>query len=268
MPLPGALAVPAPQAGPGLLIDKGRYVVRLARTPGDLEAAQRLRWACFVARARPLLDDGPGRECDGLDSLFHHLLVEDRLTSCLVGCLRFLPVRGRDEIETGYAARFHDLSRLAGLGLPMIEVGRFCVHPGHPDPDIIRTAWAALTRIVGETGAQMLFGCSSFAGTDPAVHAGAFALLHARYRAPRHWRPRIRTADAHLLSSARCPSLPDARGAMAGIPPILRSYLAMGGRVGDHAVIDAHLGTLHVFTAVAIGSIPPARHRLLSAAAR
>ena len=38
---------------------KGRYLARLAETPGDLHAAQRLRWLCFVARSGAA-DDGGG----------------------------------------------------------------------------------------------------------------------------------------------------------------------------------------------------------------
>ena len=51
------------------------------------------------------------------------------------------------------------------------------------------------------------------------------------------------------------------------MPPLLRSYLAMGGRVSDHAVVDRDLDTLHVFTGLEIGVIPPARARLMRAAA-
>jgi hypothetical protein len=41
----------------------------------------------------------------------------------------------------------------------------------------------------------------------------------------------------------------------------------MGGWVSDHAVIDAEMATLHVFTGVEITTIPPARKRLLRALA-
>jgi hypothetical protein len=41
----------------------------------------------------------------------------------------------------------------------------------------------------------------------------------------------------------------------------------MGGWVSDHAVIDRHLGTFHVLTAVEIAAIPPTRKRLLRALA-
>ena len=35
-----------------------------------------------------------------------------------------------------------------------------------------------------------------------------------------------------------------------GLPPLLKFYLRLGGKVSDHAVIDRDLDTLHVFTYV------------------
>jgi len=51
------------------------------------------------------------------------------------------------------------------------------------------------------------------------------------------------------------------------MPALLRTYMLMGGWVSDHAVIDHDMNTLHVFTAVEINKIPPARQRLLRAMA-
>ena len=59
---------------------------------------------------------------------------------------------------------------------------------------------------------------------------------------------------------------PDLKAAVRGMPPLLRSYLAMGGWVSDHAVIDRDLGTLHVFTGLEISAVPAARARFLRAA--
>jgi len=51
------------------------------------------------------------------------------------------------------------------------------------------------------------------------------------------------------------------------MPPLLRTYLLMGGWVSDHAVVDGQMNTLHVFTGLEIAAIPPARARLLRAVA-
>lgn len=256
---------PGQPAESGWPLRKGRYLARLALTPEDLHRAQRLRWLCFIARLG-LADDGSRRDADRLDALCRHLLIEDARSGGLVCCLRFLPLASGGDIARSYSAQFYDLTALESFDAPLIEVGRFCVHPAVRDPDIIRMAWAALTRLVEEKGVQMLFGCSSFAGTDPAAHADAFAVLRRRHLAPRRWKPLIKAPEVYRLARAWSRGRTEPRQGMAAIPPLLRSYLALGGWVSDHAVIDRALQTLHVFTGLEMRSIPPARRRLLRAA--
>ena len=245
---------------------KGRYIARLADSPADLRAAQRLRWLCFMARNGGA-DDGAQLDADALDADCRHMLVEDGINGQLVCCFRFLPLAGGRDIARSYSAQLYDLSALESFDGPLLEIGRFCVHPAARDPDIIRTAWAALARLVEGTGAQLLFGCSSFAGTQPATHADAFAMLRARHLAPRRWWPRVKAPNVFRFARALLPRQPDPKRAMAAMPPLLRSYLALGGWVSDHAVVDHALCTMHVFTGVEVRAIPPARRRLLQEAA-
>jgi putative hemolysin len=60
---------------------------------------------------------------------------------------------------------------------------------------------------------------------------------------------------------------PAEKAALQMLPPLLRSYLMMGGWVSDHAVIDHQMNTLHVFTGLEIAAIPEGRKRLLRGAA-
>lgn len=244
---------------------KGRYLARLAASAEDLRAAQRLRWLCFVARDGLAGDCAP-LDADPLDADCRHVLITDA-AGRLVCCFRFLTLPGGRDIGRSYSAQFYDLAALESFDAPMVEVGRFCVHPSAGDPDIIRLAWSALTRIVDDGGVQMLFGCSSFGGIEPAVHADAFAMLQQRHLAPRRWWPHIKAPHVFRLARALRPDPLDAKRALAAMPPLLRSYLAMGGWVSDHAVVDPVLRTMHVFTGVEIGTIPPARQRLLRATA-
>jgi putative hemolysin len=144
----------------------------------------------------------------------------------------------------------------------MIEMGRFCIRPGRQDADILRLAWAALTALVDAGGVEMLFGCSSFRGTEAGAYDDAFALLREKHLAPRRWRPRVK-APAVVRFAEGLRARPDPKRAVARMPPLLRSYLQMGGWVSDHAVIDRDLGTLHVFTGLEVAAIPPVRARLL-----
>ena len=109
----------------------------------------------------------------------------------------------------------------------------------------------------------MLFGCSSFHGTDAR---GILRRLRdaaaTRHLAPKRWLPRVKAPNVFRFA-ARLRRKPDAKRAMLKMPPLLRTYLLMGGWVSDHAVVDRDLNTLHVFTGLEIRAVPPGRARLL-----
>lgn len=236
-------------------LKKGRYTARSASGPADLAAAQRLRAFCFGLQA-PL-------DVDAYDDQCTHVLIEDTASGTLVCCYRLLTLRGAD-LPQSYAAQFYELSALQSYEGLMMELGRFCVHPDWRDPDIQRLAWAAMTELVDARGVQLLFGCSSFAGTETAEYLDAFAMLRARHLAPKRWLPRVKAPDVFRFA-ARLRHKPDLKKAMLRMPPLLRTYLMMGGWVSDHAVVDRQMNTLHVFTGLEIGAIPAARKRLLRA---
>ena len=242
-------------------LTKGRYRLRQAASEGDLLAAQRLRASAFHPGS-PSQADRLDR--DAFDALCQHILIEDLRDDQLVGCFRILDLPDGSRIADSYSAQFYDLSALSTFAGRMIEIGRFCIHPARHDPDILRLAWAGLTRHVDAQGTELMFGCSSFRGTDPAQYHDAFAMLRDAHLAPPAWRPGIKAAQVFRFGAGLHHS-PDRRRGLQTMPPLLRSYLMMGGWVSDHAVIDTQMNTLHVFTGLEIRAIPDARKSLLRA---
>ena len=253
------IAVRVPQ-GMMLPMRKGIYQARLAAGAADLARAQRLRQQVFRGGSA-------GGDADPFDAICRHVLVEEVATGTLVCCYRLLPLSAGSDIGQSYAAQFYDVTALGTFDAPMIEIGRFCSDPTRRDPDILRLAWAMLTRMVDDGGIGMLFGCSSFRGTDAAPYRDAFALLAHRHIAPKRWFPRVKAPAVVRFAEGLKARAPDLAAAMRAMPPLLRTYLAMGGWVSDHAVVDRDLNTLHVFTGLEITAIPPARARLLRAVA-
>jgi putative hemolysin len=240
-----------------LALEKGRYRTRLCCGTQDIRAAQALRHRCFVDPA------SEGLDADLFDASCQHVLIEEVGEAAPVGCFRLLSLPHGRAIGQSYSAQFYDLSALRRIEAPLLELGRFCIRPDRVDPDILRLAWAALTRFVDGQGVAMLFGCSSFRGTDPAPYRDAFAMLRARHLAPPDRNPGRRSAETYAYVADLVGHKPDPREAQRRMPPLLRTYLLMGGWVSDHAVIDRALGTLHVFTGLDIGAIPQTRARLL-----
>jgi putative hemolysin len=255
----------------GLL--KARYRARLAESEADVRRAQALRYRTFragpdapaVPAGVPVPPPGPATpvDADRFDAVCRHVLVEEVRTGRLVCCFRFLPLHDGSEIGRSYSAQYYNLKALESFKGPMIEMGRFCVDPAYRDPDIIRAAWSAMTRYVDENGVELLFGCSSFHGTDADYYHDAFALLAERHLAPKRWLPRVKAPRVFRYARKLRLKKPDLVLALRRMPPLLRTYLHMGGWVSDHAVIDSDLNTLHVFTGVEIKAVPKKRARLL-----
>lgn len=239
-------------------IVKGRYSARISGAVEDIAAAQAFRTARF---------SGPeqGLDCDRFDNICRHVLVEDLETGTLVACFRFQHLPDGAAIEQSYAAQYYDLSRLQKYNQPLLEIGRFCIEPRLNDPDILRISLALLTRFVDQYRIGLMFGCASFEGTQMAPYVDAFALLKHRHLAPEIWKPAPRAPKLILYAAELADVTPDLKQANATMPTLLRSYLVMGGWVSDHAVVDAQLDTLHVFTGVEIAKIPPIRKRFLRA---
>lgn len=247
-----------------LTLRRGRYEARWATTGADLRAAQHLRHRRFIeAAGLPAQQDG--LDVDAFDADCEHLIISERSTHQVVGCCRLMLLPSGQEIENSYSAQFYDLGGFGSVGSPLAELGRFCIADGQADPDLLRIAWGAITRKIDAHGATYLFGCSSFAGTDPAMHAAAFTKLWQGHIGATPLRPKPRAAETVPfagLAAPHCKPKP-----VTGIPPLLRTYLSMGGWVSDHAVVDRILNTMHVFTALEIAKVPAARARALRAIA-
>jgi len=242
----------------------GKYKTRMAETEADVTACQQLRYLAFIEqRGLGRADDPVRLDRDNYDADCRHVMVEEARTGKLVCCFRMLALPDGSQIARSYSARYYNLSRLAAYPGRMVEMGRFCIHPAYRDPNILRVAWGAMSRFIDREGVELIFGCSSFHGVDAEAYRDAFALLAEKHLAPKRWLPRPKAPNvfrfARLLRFWR----PDLKQALRRMPPLLRSYLAMGGWVSDHAVIDAELNTLHVFTGVEVKQVPEGRARLL-----
>lgn len=245
-----------------------KFRSRLAETAEDVLACQRLRYLTFIEDRGITQQVNESRlDADEFDPACKHVMIEDVASGQLVACFRMLPLESGCEIGRSYSAKYYELSNLAEFPGRMVEMGRFCIHPAWRDPDILRVAWAAMTRFVETERVELLFGCSSFYGNDAETYADAFALLKEKHLAPKRWLPRVKAPKVFRFARALRLRKPDLKLALKRMPPLLRTYLTMGGWVSDHAVIDTELNTLHVFTGVEINNVPPARARILRRAA-
>lgn len=250
-----------PAQDPILPFDPMRWVLdiaglhlRLAVTGDDLAQVQALRAARFLPGS------GTARDEDQFDRQSLHLVVIDpaQPDAPLRATARLRLLSDAPQILGSYTGQFYDLSRLARSGLRCLEIGRICRAAEADAQDLPRALLAGLTDLACATQADVLMGCASFHEADPARHAGALAKLKRAHIGPEALRPGRRAPEVIEFPEG---GATDVRQ----IPSLLRLYLSLGGWVSDHAVRDAALDTLHVFTAVEVDKIPDSRRRMLEA---
>lgn len=234
-----------------------RLIVQLARTPEEVRAAQRLRYAIFGEEMGARLDGPePGIDQDRFDPYCDHLLVRERATGAVVGTYRILSPRAAAAAGGYYSEQEFDLARLAPLRATLVEVGRSCIRADHRTGAAIALLWAGLARYMLARGHGYLVGCASISLAD----GGRTAARAWRELAARHLAPPERRVVPHLR-------LPLARlddGGAAELPPLVRGYLRLGAQVCGEPAWDPDFNTADVLVLLPMSRVSAryARHYL------
>lgn len=234
-------------------LDSTYLSVRLARSEEDRRAAERLRYSVFVEELGgdgPLVDHEGRFERDEFDPFYDHLiLVDDRVERStlehVVGVYRLLSGEKAKEHGRFYSEGEYDLSVLKASGRRLLELGRSCIAAEYRGGLGLHMLWRGLTDYVQEHQAEILFGVASLHGTDVDALALPLSHLHHAFLAPEHLRVRT-VADAYQPMNLIPPEKIDRVAAMRAVPPLIKSYLRLGGFVGDGAFVDHAFNTTDV----------------------
>ncbi|NNE80236.1 MAG: GNAT family N-acetyltransferase [Silicimonas sp.] len=242
-------------------LDHAHLTLKLADKEQDLLAAERLRYEVFVEElgGDGALVDHAGRfERDRFDPVFDHLVLidetRDRSTlDHVVGVYRVLP-SGRS--ERYYSEDEYDLSPLIRTGRPLLELGRTCVREGYRNGVALHLLWNGLADYVRARNIEVLFGVASLHGTDVEALAGPLSLLHHSHLAPPELRVRAQKGVYQPMDLVP-PNQIDRVAAMRAVPALIKSYLKLGGFVGDGAFVDHDFNTTDVCLVIDIDRMSP-----------
>lgn len=230
-----------------------KFTLKLAETPQELQAAQRLRYKVFVEELGghgELVDDENRLEQDRFDPHFDHLILIDEALEAepidqVVGVYRLLQSDQAAELGRFYSEDEYDLTALKSSGRKLLELGRSCLHPDYRGGAAMFHLWNGLASYVFENKIEILFGVASFHGTDPQELAEPLSLLHHRHLAPDDLRTRAQ--PAHFQNMDLIPEDQiDRRKAMLAVPALIKAYLRLGGFVGEGAFVDHAFNTTDV----------------------
>jgi len=234
----------------------GNLGVRLATNAAELDAAQALRYRVFYEEMGAVPSEEAARrkrDFDAFDAVADHLLVLDHAIGPgpegVVGTYRLIRRSAADRIGRFYSADEYDIAAMTSFDGNVMELGRSCVHADYRGRTAMQLLWRGISAYVFLHRIDVMFGCASLPGTDPAAIASELTYLYHNHLAPPALRPRAlpeRYVEMRILDPASI----DSRRALVALPPLIKGYLRLGGFVGDGAVIDSQFNTTDVAVVV------------------
>jgi putative hemolysin len=245
------------QAWPVLATFNG-LEVRVAESETEIAAAQHLRYRVFYEEMSAIPTPqmrAQRRDFDKYDEFCDHLLVVDRNmpevagSPVVVGTYRLL--RGEVAALHGgyYTSSEYDLSPMVKANPPgtrFLELGRSCVLKSHRvKASTMQLLWRGNQLYVEHYGIELMFGCASFAGTDPDALALPLSYLHHFHRAPEGSRMSARP-ELYVDMDRMPKEAIDPKEGLRSLPALIKGYVRAGAFIGDGAVIDRQFGTTDV----------------------
>ncbi|RAU24016.1 hemolysin-like protein [Paramagnetospirillum kuznetsovii] len=239
---------PAPLTGEG----SDGLEVRLAESAQEVAAAQALRYRVFY-------DEMGAKPCEAMrartsdfdefDEISDHLLVIDRAkgkgAAGVVGTYRLIRRSVGEAFGRFYTAGEYDISNILANGGNFMELGRSCVDADHRTGATMKKLWDGIAVYVFDHGIELMFGCASLPGIDPAQLSPHLSYLHHNHLAPMELRPRA-LPELYVTMDRAPKDSQNPRRALAELPPLIKGYLRLGGFVGDGAVIDHQFNTTDI----------------------
>lgn len=252
-----------------VLAISGLLEVRIAETPSEVEAAQKLRYHVFYEEMSAIPSPqmrAQRRDFDRYDELCNHLLVVDHGVrdengeAAVVATYRLL--RGEVAAKHGgfYTAGEYDIAPMLKSyppGTRFLELGRSCVlKPYRAKAITLQLLWRGLMAYFIHDNSDVMIGCGSLPGTDVDALALQLSYLHHFHRAPEGMR--VRALPNLYIEMNRMPKEAiDVKEALRSLPPLIKGYIRAGTYIGDGAVIDKQFGTTDVLIYFPLSRLDP-----------
>lgn len=262
---------------PRIHAEVGRYRVRLAQTAEDREAACRLRFKVFNIELGEGLESSyrTGLDTDKFDLVCEHLLVEDKLednpAKRIVGTYRMQSGDNAARNLGYYSEQEFGFAPYEPLRAGILELGRASIDREHRTPEVLTLLWRGIAQYATDMGLRYLIGCSSINSKDPAEGWQMYRQLE-HYLVPPEFETVPTAAYAcstlHRVEATPSSSLDDPSVSIpesVKVPKLLKTYLAIGCRIGGPPAWDREFGTIDFLTFLDLKLVSSsARNRFLA----
>jgi len=259
-------SLPLTSIQPRIHAEVGRYRVRLAETAEDRDAACRLRFKVFNIELGKGLESSyrTGLDTDKFDLVCEHLLVEDKLeenpAKRIVGTYRMQSGTMAACNLGYYSEQEFSFAPYEALRAGILELGRASIDREHRTADVLTLLWRGIAQYATDMGLRYLIGCSSLNSKDPAEGWQMYRQLEPYRVSPAfETAPTAAYACPTQLEGAHTQPSPGqnnpALRTPVKVPKLLKTYLAIGARIGGPPAWDREFGTIDFLTLMDLQTI-------------
>lgn len=234
--------------------DKGsaaKVNIRLAQSPDEVAAAQRLRYKVFYEEFSAIADEETARthrDADEFDAVADHLIVIDEALpkdDQIVGTYRLLRQSVAEKFGKFYTSGEFNVDPLLGQYKSVLELGRSCVLPEYRTRPVLQKLWQGIAQYITKHRVDLMFGCGSLYGTSPDDIAEELSYLYHYHLAGPELCPAARPeryVNMNLIPKDQI----DVKSTFMKLPPLIKGYIRLGATIGDGAVIDHQWNSIDV----------------------
>lgn len=247
----------------------GAMEVRVAETEAEVEAAQHLRYRVFYEEMSAIPSPKMRelrRDFDRFDDFCDHLLVIDRSAvdedgqPRVVGTYRMIREVYAAKAGGFYTSSEYDLTPMLKAWpaeARYLELGRSCIlREWRSKTSTMQLLWRGLMAYVARFSSDVMFGCASLQGTDPASLALPLSYLHHYHPMPAHLRVRA-LPGLYTEMNLMPKDAVDVKQALRQLPPLVKGYLRAGCAIGEGAFVDRQFDTTDVFIYLPVKDMDP-----------
>ena len=267
------------QKGNPVLAELDHFRIKLAGSPAEVKAAQRLRFRVFKEEQGRLTGCRDGIDRDRFDRYCRHLLVIDKTHDEVVGTYRVMSGREADAAGSFYSEGEFMITGLAAIKHEACEVGRSCVAPEFRSGAVVGLLWSGLgalrrrpcpsrsllanyarrSRPDAAPAFHYLFGCVSLEDSDPINAMALYEYFRRRGMLSDKLSARPRSGfglDPVLRGEAIRRSEVAGEELIRKLPPLFKGYLRLGAKICGVPAHDREFGTIDFLILLDMREIP------------
>lgn len=244
-------------------IKEGRYTVRLARTPEEIDEALRLRFDVFNIELGEGLDASfiTGRDEDEFDATCQHLICIENETGAVIGTYRLQTLEMARTAFGFYSANEFSVEDLSLEVLSeSLELGRACIAREHRNTKVLFLLWKGLVQFARNKNKRYFFGCCSLTSQDCNEGLKAARIIERE----NHFHPNFSVTPRKDFI-CQTENIIDSNDETAKLPSLFLTYLRFGAKVCSPPAIDRHFKTIDFFVLFDLQTISEKYRKLLSA---